>query len=152
MRDRKMDAKEKAVQRTKRKQCEISWIIVAVFVVILIASIVTNVKLIFFQEQKTLKNVPFVGVIEENDTGEILVRGVGENIECFRESYIIANSDQIKIVDENEKDISFQDLKQGMYVKVRLWDDDFDFQDMDVLTIVTKIKCSETKEGLNESW
>lgn len=84
----------------------------------------------------------------ECDAGRIEVKGLARNVEGLQETYQIFYSDQIKIVDENNQDIAFQDLQTGMYVYVRLWVEGIDFQNMDTLTLVTRIECSETKEGL----
>lgn len=84
----------------------------------------------------------------ECDSSRIVVKGFEQNAEGLRETYQIFYSNQIKVVDENNQDIAFSDLQSGMYVDIRLWVDKIDFQDMDTLTIVTRIECSETKEEL----
>ena len=123
------------------------WLMVT-FLLVLEVSILINIKLIFFQQSQELKNIPFWGQIVECDAGRIEVKGLARNVEGLQETYQIFYSDQIKIVDENNQDIAFQDLQTGMYVYVRLWVEGIDFQNMDTLTFVTRIECSETKEGL----
>lgn len=123
---------------------------VIIFIAAFTVSLLANIKFVFFQEQASYKNIPINGVVEANDTVEIVIKGFDENREGFRERYRISNSDQMKIVDENGQYISFQDLKPDMYVEVRLWHDGFELHDMDVLNMVTRIKCSETKEGLDK--
>lgn len=121
-----------------------------VFGALLAVSILVNVKFLFLKQPEKIMNVPVEGRITESDAGQIVVEGAGNNMEGFRGTYRIYYSDQIKVVNEKEQNILFQDLKPGMYVEVRLWTDTNDREDRDVLSMVTWIKCSETREGLDE--
>lgn len=133
-----------------RKNYNIPRYVVIIFFIIFLVSIIFNMKLIFFPESVPLMNFPFNAKITETDSGEITVKGLGDNSDYFKESYRILKTDEIKIVDENNQNISFEDLKPGMYVNVRVVNYDFNFKDMDTVTFVTKIKCSESMEGLYE--
>lgn len=135
-----------------RKRYSVPGYALVVFCLILLVSLATNMRFLYLQqyEPAEFKNIPFEGRIIENNQLEIVVAGCGDNLEKYRGTYIIHNSDQIKIVDENEQNLEFKDLKPDMYVEVRLWDYGFETQDMGTLTTVTQIKCAETRERLHE--
>lgn len=133
------------------KRCySIPGYLLIVFGALLTVSVLVNVKFLFLEQPEKLMNVPVEGRITESDAGQIVVEGAGNNMEGFRGTYRIYYSNQIKVVNEEEQNILFQDLKPGMYVEVRLWTDTIDRADRDVLSMVTWIKCSETREGLDE--
>lgn len=131
-----------------RKIYSIPKYIIIIFLGLFLVSMLLNVKLLLFPKALSLTDVPFGGRITEADSKEIIVEGFGENIKYFRDSYRIPRSDEMKIVNEEGESISFDDLKPGMFVSVRVVNYEFNFKDMDTVTVVTRIKCSESKEKL----